>query len=251
MHPILFKLGPLTFYSYGFFYALAFLVGILTSIYFAKKEGMNSEIILDLALYVIISAILGARLFYVLGQWEQFKDQLLEIIMIQKGGLVFLGGLILSLITIFLYARRKNLSLLKLFDALSPGATLGYALGRIGCFLNGCCFGLPTKLPWGMVFSPESLAGFYFPDQHLHPTQLYASFAMSFAFLLLVIIYRRKSFDGQIFFFALIFYSLYRFLNEFLRYSPIHWVGLTPAQWLVIPLFLLGSWGILFLRKNG
>lgn len=250
MFPVLFKIGPLAIRSYGVMVAVAFLVGIVISLFYAKKEGIESETILDLAIYVIISAITGARIFYVLGQWDYYFQNPIEIFMVQNGGLVFLGGMLFSILTVFIYTRLKTIPLLKLLDALAPGTALGYAIGRIGCFLNGCCFGLPTKLPWGLVFAPGSLAALYFPGEHLHPTQLYSSFLVLMVFLVLSWLYRDKKFDGQIFFWGLTLYALYRFMIEFLRYSPIHWLLFTPSQWLSITIFLFGIWGLIRYRKT-
>ena len=244
MHPILFRAGGISFYSFGLMVALAYLFIIWISLAFAKREGIKAETILDLSIYVLFASILGARLFYVIGQWDLYKENLLEIIMIQRGGLVFLGGLIFGLAAFIIYARIKRLSLLKLLDVASPGVVLGYAIGRIGCFLNGCCFGLPTHLPWGVIFPPGALAHFYFDGQPLHPTQLYSSLSMLLAFFVLLIIYRYKKFEGQVFYWALIFYSVYRFTVEFLRYSPIHFWGLTPSQLVVIVFFAIGLWGL-------
>jgi len=250
MHPILLTIGSISFHSYGLMVALGFAAGLFLTIHFAGKEGIAAEIILDLAIYVIISAIIGARLFYVLGQPEYFLASPVEIIMLQNGGLVFLGGLLLSILTIIIYARVKALPVLKLLDAITPGTILGYCIGRIGCFLNGCCFGLPTKLPWGITFPTSSLADFYFPGKSLHPTQLYSSLIMLGAFAVLVLISRSKKFDGQVLCWGLILYSVYRFLIEFLRYSPIHWLRLTPSQWLVAALFSFGAWGLFYYRKR-
>ena len=244
MYPILFKIGPFSVHSYGLMLAIAFLVGIFISMYYAKKEGIKREAIPDLAVYVIIAAIVGARLLYVLGQWHIYKNNLVEIFMVQRGGLVFLGGFLLALLTIVFYAKKKGISLLKLFDILAPGVVLGYSFGRIGCFLNGCCFGLPAEVPWAVRFSPGSLAYSYFPGELIHPTQLYSSASMFLAFLILVFLYKSKKFDGYIFFWGIIFYSVYRFLVEFLRYSPVHWSSLTPSQWMVIPLFVFGIFGL-------
>ncbi|MDD5594441.1 MAG: prolipoprotein diacylglyceryl transferase [Candidatus Margulisbacteria bacterium] len=250
MLPVLLKLGVLEIRSYGFFVALGFLAGILLSLYYAGQEKIEQSNILDLAIYVIISAIVGARLFYVFGQWDYYRSNPLEIIMVQNGGLVFLGGLLLTLLTVLVYSRAKNIPLLRLLDAITPGTTLGYAIGRIGCFLNGCCFGLPTGLPWGVTFPPGSLAAAYCPNQALHPTQLYSALAMLLAFFALVWLYRTKKFDGQIIFWGLVLYSLYRFLVEFLRYSPIHWLNLTPSQWLAIFIFFFGVWGLSYFRTT-
>jgi phosphatidylglycerol:prolipoprotein diacylglycerol transferase len=246
MYPVLFKIGPFPIHAYGFMVAIAFLVGILISLYYAKREGIKSEIILDLAVYVVIAAIVGSRLFYVIGQWDQYKNNILEIFMVQKGGLVFLGGFLLAMLVMVWYAKRRAVPLLKLFDVVAPGTALGYAIARIGCFLNGCCFGLPTDVPWGIVCSPDSLAHSYFPEAHLHPTQLYSAASMILVFIIVVLLFPRKKFDGYIFFWWIILYSIYRFLVEFLRYSPIHWLGLTPSQWMVLPAAVLAVYALIY-----
>jgi phosphatidylglycerol---prolipoprotein diacylglyceryl transferase len=244
MRSILFSIGAFTLHSYGLMLAIAFLVGIYIAMRYARREGLKPEIIIDLSLYVIVAAIVGARSFYVLGQWSQYRDHLLDIIMIQKGGLVFLGGLIFAIATVAWYAKRRGIPVLKLFDVLTPASAFGYAIGRFGCFLNGCCFGLPTDGPFGIVFPPGALANFYFHDQHIHPTQLYSMGSMLAAFVILLIIYNYKRYNGQIFYWGLVFYSIYRFVVEFFRFSPIHWLGLTPSQWIVIPIVIVGIYGL-------
>lgn len=245
MYPVLIRIGPFSIHSYGLMIAIAFLVGIIVSLYYAKKEGIKEEVILDLAIYVIIAGLIGSRFLYVIGQWDQYKDNLLEIFMVQRGGLVFLGGFLLALLVVVWYARRKGVPLLKLCDALAPGTALGYAIARIGCFLNGCCFGLPTNVPWAVVFPPGSLAYSYFPGEHIHPTQLYSSASMFLVFFIVLVLYRRKKYDGYIFFCWIVLYSIYRFLVEFLRYSPIHWLGLTPSQWIVLSAAVLAAYGLM------
>jgi phosphatidylglycerol:prolipoprotein diacylglycerol transferase len=230
--------------------ALGFLCAIMISARFFQREGLPDSLVPDLALLIIISSIVGARLLYVIGQFSYYLTNPVEIIMIQKGGLVFLGGFLLSLVTSFFFLRSKKVSFLKVFDAIIPGSALGYAIGRLGCWLNGCCFGKETHLPWGVTFPHESLAGSYCPGQALHPTQLYASGAMLIAFFLLLLLYRQKRFDGQIFCSGLILYSLYRFLNEFFRFSPIYWSGLTPSQWLAIFIFTGAVSGLWLLTRK-
>ena len=248
MFPILFKLGPFSVFSYGVMAALGFLAGILVSLHFAKKEGLSAETILDLAVYVIIGSIIGARLLYVLGQWHLYKDNLLEIFMLQHGGLVVLGGVIAAILVVFWFAKKKKISFLKLFDICTPATLLGLTIGRIGCFLNGCCFGVPTDCACGVNFPPRSLAHSYFPHEHLWPTQLFSSAGLLIAFLIIFVFYQRKKFDGQVFFIGLIFYSIYRFTVEFYRFSPMHWLGLTPSQWVEILLSIIGVWGLI--RKS-
>jgi phosphatidylglycerol---prolipoprotein diacylglyceryl transferase len=247
MYPVLFKIGVLPVHAYGFMLALGFLAGILVSLYFARRVAVRPETILDLALYVIISALVGARLFYVIGRWPEYRENLLEIVMVQNGGLAFLGGLLLALAVVFCYARRKNLPVLRLFDVMAPGMALGYAITRIGCFLNGCCFGVPTRLPWGIAFPPGSLAYAQFPGEHTHPTQLYALFLMLVIFFVTLYLWKSRKYDGYIFFWTLILYALYRFAVEFFRYCPseLYRLGLNPGQIISLTLFAAGAAGLL------
>ncbi len=229
--------------------ALAFGVGIYLTTYFAKKEGIQPDLIFDAAIYVILFGIVGARLFYVIGQWGQYQNNLLDIVMIQKGGLVFLGGFLFSFLAVIVFAWAKKIPLLKFLDCIAPGAALGYAIGRIGCLLNGCCFGSPCSLPWAIKFPDGSLAYSYYPNIALHPTQLYSILAMLLVFLIVVFVYRQKRYDGQIFYSWFVLYGLYRLGVEFFRFSPIHWLGLTPSQWLAL-IFILAA-GSALLRRHG
>jgi len=239
MHPVLLNLGPITLFTYGFMVALGFICGILVALYYAKQEGISKDTVFDLAIYVIIFALIGARLFYVIGQWGYYKNNLFEIFMLQRGGLVILGGILFAIATLAICSRIKHLPLLKLLDIATPTTAIGIAIGRIGCFMNGCCFGLPTKMPWGVVFPAGSLAYSYFPNQHIHPTQLYSSFSVLLIFFILVLLYKHKKFDGFVFLWGVILYSLYRFIVEFFRFSPMHWWGLTPSQWIVLVLVVV------------
>jgi phosphatidylglycerol:prolipoprotein diacylglycerol transferase len=217
--------------------ALGFLSGILLSAFIAKKEEFPPEKIIDLSIYVLISAIVGARTFYVIQFWHQFKHNPIEIISVQHGGLVFFGGLIAALLIIFLYTKIQKINLWKLFDIITPGTMLGYAIGRIGCFLNGCCFGFEAKVPWALHYP-------YLSGLH-HPTQLYASAAMFIGFLIILYIrkYHRK-FPGQIFFSGILLYSIYRFTNEFFREGPRYLFNLTLSQWIAISLFTWASYAL-------
>lgn len=250
MYPILFSLGSLHIYSYGFMVALAFGLGIFITVYFAKKEEIQPDVIFDAAIYVIISGIVGARLFYVIGQWGQYQNNLLDIFMVQKGGLVFLGGFLFCFVAVILFALLKKIPLLKLLDCIAPGAALGYAVGRLGCFLNGCCFGLPCSLPWSTKFPVGSLAYSYYPNIALHPTQLYSILAMLLAFFIILFIYRRKRYDGQVFYSWFVLYGIYRFGVEYFRFSPIHWLGLTPSQWLALIFIVAAGYGLIRYAKK-
>lgn len=252
MYPILFKIGPLSVHAYGFMLALAFLVAVLISLYYAKKEKIDADVIFELAIYGMIAAILGSRFLYVVGQWDQYKDNLLEIFMIQKGGLAFLGGLMLGILVFAWIAKRRGIPLLKILDVVAPGAALGYAIARVGCFLNGCCFGLPTDAPWGMRFPFGSLAYSHFSDAAIHPTQIYSLLSMLAVFLIVVYLWRHKKYDGQIFFWWLILYAVYRFIVEFFRYCPekLYILELNPGQLIALAMFAVGAAFVFYNRKR-
>lgn len=252
MHPILIRLGPFAIHAYGFMVAVAFLVGILVSIRYARKVGIRAGVILDLAIYVIFAAIAGARLLYVIGQWDHYKNNILEIFMVQRGGLAFLGGFLLVLLVIVLFAKLRKVNLLELLDVLAPGAALGYSIARIGCFLNGCCFGVPADVPWAVEFPFGALAYSYFPHERIHPTQVYAMLSMFIVFLVIVHLWKHRKYDGQVFFWWLILYSTYRFIVEFFRYCPstLYWLGLKPGQIIALGMFAAGLAGLCLMHKR-
>lgn len=252
MYPILFKIGPLSIQAYGFGIAIAFLIGILITMHYARKVGIKPEIIIDLTIYVIIAAIVGSRLLYVIGQWDKYKDNLTRIFMVHEGGLAFLGGFGLSILVIALFARVRKVSLLKLLDAMSPGVAIGYAIARIGCFLNGCCFGIPANIPWAIKFPRGALAYFYYPGIDIHPTQLYALFSMLAVFLIILYLWEKRKYDGYVSFWFLILYSTYRFVVEFFRYCPddLVWLGLKPGQFISLVMLAAGVAGLGLMHKR-
>ncbi len=254
MHPIIFKIGWLQIHSYGLFLALAFLVGIYTAIKRAKKFRVQPDIIMDFSVVIIISSIIGSRFLYVIFHIEEFRGNYLDIINPFQSsgefgiaGLTMLGGVIFALFSTIFYARIKNLSFLKTADILSPSIALGVGITRIGCFLNGCCYGVECNLPWGMVFSPESPAGYHFYDIAIHPTQLYSSLGGFIIFFILIYISKYKIFNGIIFYSFLILYSIDRFIIDFFRYYEkemilftIGEVNFSVNQGICILLFLIG-----------
>ena len=239
MYPILFRLGPLTIYSYGVMSALAFLVGILLALRQAKKEGISPEIILDLAFWILISGLIGARIVYVMVNFKGYLQNPLEIIMYQKGGLVFYGGFIAAVIVGILFLKRKHLEVWKIVDIVAPSVALGHSIGRIGCFLNGCCYGREASPPWGIKFPPESPAGM--TGYPVIPTQLYSALSLLIIFFILRSKRRKKKFTGEIFWLYLVLYPLFRFFLEILRGDPRgHIFFLSTSQFLSIFIFIIG-----------
>ena len=236
--------------------ALAFLAGLWTAGRRAPLSGVNGERILDLGPWLILGAVLGARTLYVISYWrEEFAGKpLWEIFMIQHGGLVFYGGLIGASLACILYVRMRKLALWKVADILAPSIALGYVFGRIGCLLNGCCYGRVCSVPWGIRFPYESfawktqfdasLAARFEPSAPVHPTQIYDALLNLALYLTLGWLYRRKKFDGQVFAVYLLGYAVTRSIVESFRgdYSAEHlYGGLTPAHLVSIAIFATGA----------
>lgn len=225
MHSKLFEIGPLEIHSYGLMLAISFLVGIYFSMHRAKKQNIDPNKIIDLSVVIVISAILGARFLYVIFHLEEFKGHWLDTInpfqssgQIGIAGLTMLGGFIAAAGFGLLYLKLKKLPVLKIADIVVPALGLGIFITRIGCFLNGCCFGMPTELPWGMVFPLDSPAGYCFPNQHIHPAQLYSSCYGLLIFVGILLFERIKKFDGFLLYLFLIFYGISRFTVDIFRY---------------------------------
>ena len=218
MHPVLFHIGRYTIYSYGVFVALGFAAGIVWACHGARRAGIQPGLILDLSFYLMLSAIIGARLFYVLITYQEYLADPLRIFKIWEGGLVFYGGLILAGITGTWYILRHNLPHWQVMDVFAPGIALGHAIGRIGCFCAGCCYGKVCHCSFGIVFkNPQSLARLGIP---LYPTQLISSLTLFVIFIILILIDRRKRFEGETFWAYILIYSVARFGIEFLRGDP-------------------------------
>lgn len=242
MHPVLCKVGSIALYSWGFFVALGFLAAIYVAILNSKRENLSADQVIDISIYTFLSAIIGARLVYVMAFWSEFKNNLISIFAVWEGGLVFYGGLIGVLVVLFWYSKKHKISILKIFDLLAPSAAVGYSIGRIGCFMRGCCFGNETTVPWAVHF-PE-ISGLR------HATQLYSSLAGLLIFIVLLFIRDQKKYDGQIFAWGLLLYSTYRFLVEFLRYSPMYFMALSPSQWASIFVFIFSVGYIVYKKMN-
>lgn len=230
--------------------ALAFVAGLWTASRRCVRDGISPEKVLDVGPWLIVGAIIGARALHVATYWrEEFAGKpIWEIFMVQHGGLVFYGGLIGASLGCILYARLKKIPLWKLADALAPSIALGSVFGRIGCLLNGCCYGRVCELPWAI----------HFPDGHetypngVHPTEIYDSILNLLLYVGLAWLYRRKKFDGQIIALYMIGYAITRSIVESFRgdYTPmhLHW-GLTPAHLISIGIFAAGVGLFWILRR--
>lgn len=209
MHPILFEFGNFRIYSYGVMVALGFLIAVYLASREAQRAGIAPQQIFDIGLYTLIFGIIGARALHVLLDLKFYLAHPIDIIMINRGGLAFHGGLLTGIIGAGFFIKRNRMPLWKIADIMVPYVALGQAVGRIGCLLNGCCYGTPTYLPIGI-----NLPGHILP---LHPTQLYSSIFFLLTFLVLRIIYNRKKIDGTVFFSYLLIFSIGRFFLDLFR----------------------------------
>jgi phosphatidylglycerol---prolipoprotein diacylglyceryl transferase len=252
MHSILFHIGPLPIYSYGFMLMLAFLAATAVAARLGRQRGIQAESIFDLTAFILVSAIIGARLLFVELNASYYWAHPDHIVRLWEGGLSFHGGLVGGLLAGIVFCRRRGLSFLRMGDVVAPGVALGYALGRVGCFLNGCCYGGPTDLPWACRFHDPPITGPLTPPSH--PTQIYASIINLGIFSLLLRIFRRQRTTGQVLWSYILFYAVYRFGIEFLRKgvtAQVAAAGLTQAQWASIGMVLAAGAVIYWLSRHG
>ncbi|MFQ6116168.1 MAG: prolipoprotein diacylglyceryl transferase [bacterium] len=257
MYPYLLKIGSFHLSSYGFMLALSFILGILLAARRAKKQQVDPNIIIDLSFYIIVTAIIGARVYYVLPHLQEFRGNFWRVFAVWEGGLSMYGGVILATVFVLLYMWKKRLPVWKIADIYAPSIALGLGLTRIGCFLRGSCFGKPTNVSWAVVFPPDSPAGMQFPATAIHPTQLYASlygFVILFALLFLE---RFKRSNGFTFWLFILIYSISRFLIDFIRYyensmilTTIWGKAISLNQGISVVLFVVASAMLLKLRWN-
>ena len=224
MFPQLFHLGKYAIPTYGVLVATGVLVGLWISVRNSARQGIKPENAWDFGIAVVLAGILGSKILYILVDWRTYAEhpkEIFSLATLQAGG-VFSGGLIGAFIVAWWFLRKYNMPALATCDAFSPGLALGHAIGRLGCFAAGCCYGKETAHWWGVVFTSEIAnqnAGTPL-GKVLEPTQLIESAAEFIIFGLLTWMFARKKFDGQIFGAYLFLYGIARFLIEFLRDDP-------------------------------
>ncbi len=239
MHPVLLKIGPLTLHTYGFFVALGFLLGLFWCSRESRRRRLDPEIIPDLFFYVVIAALAGARLLYVLLNWKYFYGNPLAVFKIWEGGLVFYGGFLAAVPVLVWRIRRWQRPALEILDVAAPGLVLAQAVGRFGCLSAGCCYGRACPGPLGIVFtSPLSHAPL---NQPLYPTQLFHAAADFFIFLVLVRLSGKAPRRGVVAVCYLLLYGLFRFTIEFWRGDPRgFFAGFSTSQWISLLLIACG-----------
>ena len=220
MYPKLFELGPVTLYTYGVLLAAAYLLGLKLAMVRAKARGLDANRVLDLGIYIIISALVGAKLLLLVTDFRTFRANPADLVTLARSGGVFYGGLILAVTVALWYIRRVGLPLWTTCDVFAPGIALGHVVGRFGCFFAGCCYGKPTTLPWGITFTN----GFAHDNvgtplnTALHPTQLYEAGAELVILGVLLFTERKgRPFPGRTFWLYMLLYAVSRFIIEFFR----------------------------------
>jgi phosphatidylglycerol:prolipoprotein diacylglycerol transferase len=224
MHPILAQLGSITFYTYGILVAAGVILGLLYVRWQAARAGLPPRQIWNLGIYAIFGALIVSKLWLVLSDWSFYAakpSDIFSLTVFQSAG-TFYGGFFGAVLVIFFYSRLLQLPLFPVLDIFAAALPLSHAIGRLGCFAAGCCFGRPTTLPWGVTFTDEAAARLAGTPLHtsLHPTQLYEASAEFLNFLLLIWLGTRQRFAGQILAAYLVLYGIERGFIEFFRGDP-------------------------------
>lgn len=243
MLPKLISIGSFYIPTYGVLVALGFLAGLGITMRLARRAGMPVEQITNLAVYCAIAGLLGAKLFMFLfdiGDYVRDPGRIFTLETLQAAG-VFHGGFIAAFLMAILYMRRQHLAVMKTMDVFAPGIAIGQAIGRLGCFAAGCCWGRECDLPWGVRFRSDFAAPVPL-DKPLHPVQLYESAADLLIFAILYKQASRAHRPGQVIGWYLVFYSTARFIIEFYRVHEQSLVGpFSLTQWIALGLLILGA----------
>ena len=240
MHPILVQIGPLTIYSYGVMLAVSVVLCTFFLSRDAAQAGINRELVFDLVFWTVLWGIIGARLFYVVIAWSYFAPTPWEIVMLNKGGLAWQGGFAGGTLAGIWFIKKRGLSLRTVMDLIAPYVALGQAIGRVGCFFNGCCFGKP----WDHgIFFPVHAA-------RLHPTQLYETAGLFLIFCFLKIAQRKRHTPGMIFVYYIWLAAIERFIVEFYRADhDILWGGVSLPQYVSLLIFAAGIFTYIRFRQ--
>jgi phosphatidylglycerol---prolipoprotein diacylglyceryl transferase len=252
--PQLLGLGPITVYTYGVLLAAAYLLGLKFAMVRARARDLDQTRVLDLGIYIIISALLGAKLLLLLTNLRSFLNNPRELVSLVWSGGVFYGGLILAVIVALLYIRRIGLPLWTTCDVFAPGIALGHVIGRFGCFFAGCCYGKPTNRPWGITFTdPFTAINVGTPlNVPLHPTQLYEAGAEALILgLLLATESRGRRFPGRTFWLYVFLYGISRYVIEIYRDDPRGMVGsFSTSQFISMILVPLAVAMLIYLARR-
>lgn len=221
MHPEILHWGIVHIRSYGLMLAVAFLFGTWISLREARRRGLDEDRVVTVILVAIVAGVFGARMLYVLEHVEEFRREWGTVLALWQGGLTLYGGIVAGTVGGLLAARRLGLPMWRVADTLTPALAIGTMFGRIGCFLNGCCYGRPTNLPWGIQFPPDSFAGLEFGNSKIHPSQLYFAALGLGLFALVLALRGRLRVPGHLFWLFVALFALARIPLDLTRaYEP-------------------------------
>ncbi len=251
MYPILLRLDGIRIYSYGLMVAIGILAGVYVLTRLSKREGIDPHTVTDLVFYTVLVAILGSRVGFILLEPSHYLSHPLEMVKIWDGGLVFSFGLVFGMSTLYLLSRKRGLGFLLTADLFAPPLALGQAIGRIGCFLAGCCYGRETDSWCAVRFQdPNSLAPI---GVDLYPTQLFHSFANLVIFTILLILFKKRRYTGQVLGWYMILHPLQRLLIE--RYrgdfrGSFLGTQMTTTQFVSLMVLFAGVLLLFWLKKK-
>ena len=246
MHPILFEIGGFPVYTYGVLLAAAYLLGLQFALMRARSRGLDPNRVMDLGIWIIVSALAGAKLLLLFVEWDTYTSSPSELLTLVRSGGVFYGGLIAAVAVALWYLRRHRMPIWHVTDAFAPGIALGHVIGRLGCLFAGCCFGKPTTVAWAITFHNEYAARNVGTPLNvpLHPTQLYEAGAELLILVFLLATERRgRPFPGRTFWGYMLLYGISRFIIEFFRGDARGTIGIfSTSQFvslLIIPLSII------------
>jgi phosphatidylglycerol:prolipoprotein diacylglycerol transferase len=246
MHPILFEIGRFPVYTYGVLLAAAYLLGLQYALTRARTRGLDPNRVMDLGIWIIISALVGAKLLLLIVEFDKYTANPSELLDLFRSGGVFYGGLIAAVAVALWYLRRHRMPMWTVTDVFAPGIALGHVIGRMGCLFAGCCFGRPTDVPWAITFHNEYAAQNVGTPLGvpLHPTQLYEAGAELLILVFLIATERRgRTFPGRTFWAYMFLYGVSRFIIEFYRGDPRGTVAMfSTSQFLsliIVPLSIV------------
>lgn len=256
MHPHLIEFGRFSLPTYGVIAASGLILGLLLNVRLAVRDRINEDKAWNLGVIAILAAVVGSKLLFIIVEWDFYSTHpraLLDSSFIQSGG-VYYGGLIGAIVASVIYMRLAKMPVLRTCDAFAPGVAFGHGLGRLGCLTAGCCYGAPTNLPWAVIFTnPLAATGAGTPlGIPLHPSQIYEFLAEMVITSILLLLWRRRSFAGQIIGAYAFLYGVARFFLEFLRGDPGRGSAfggmLSLTQAISIVFVIVG--GILWIRRE-
>src|SRR5512136_642643 len=219
MHPILIRIGPVSVPTYGFMMALGVALGLLFLYIQSRKQGLDAPRIFDAGFYTILISLAGAKLILFVGSFSYYTRYPGELLSLARSGGVFQGGLAFGVVFALWYFRKRRLPTWKIADIIGPALALGHGFGRVGCFMAGCCYGRVCELPVGVKFTSEyahELTGIPLGEK-LYPVQLFEAALNFLNFLALFLILKKKRYDGQVFSFYILNYSVIRLVTEYFR----------------------------------